>query len=148
MSSYCCRTYPLHDSDSILLLKTNNYRKQLEAVKKWYINEYDNWHTVSGEASRWWMWDKTRKYALTSAQQIQQYLSRVSSGENNFLYNCSKNYNICLLGCAAALRGLCVTPSEFQSRLGEFGEYCPVSLSLRDELVNSQDKLTFAAEYR
>ena len=50
---------------------------------------------------------------------------------------------------AASLAGLCITPSEFQSRLGEFAGYCPVSLALKGELVDCRNtSLTFAAEYR
>ena len=75
------RPYPLHDSDCILLVRSNHYRKDLETVKKWYINEYDNWHTVNGEASRWWMWERTKQYALNSAHKIQQYLFQISCGE-------------------------------------------------------------------
>lgn len=50
---------------------------------------------------------------------------------------------------AASVAGLCITPSEFNSKLGEFAEYCPVSLALRGELVDCSNKpLSFAAEYR
>ena len=45
---------------------------------------------------------------------------------------------------------MCITPNEFVVRLGNFGQYCPVSLAERAELVDcSTDKsLTFAAEFR
>lgn len=49
----------------------------------------------------------------------------------------------------ASIHGLCVTPLEFNSALGEFFEYCPVDLALHEELVDcSGDSLQFAAEYR
>ena len=75
------RIYPVHDSDSILLVRANHFQKHVEAVKTWYVSEYDNWHTVDGEASRWLVWDVSRNHALYTAQQIQQYLFQVSSGE-------------------------------------------------------------------
>ena len=54
-----------------------------------------------------------------------------------------------IVGHAASVASLCITPSEFKSKLGEFGEYCPVSLALRGEFVNCVSKsLLFAAEYR
>lgn len=55
-----------------------------------------------------------------------------------------------LQGDAAKLRDLCITPSEFKVRLGEYGQYCPVSLNLRDELVDCSvtKSLEFAAEFR
>ena len=87
------RIHPLHDSDSILLVRSNHYQKNLEAVKTWYTNEYDNWHTVDGEASRWLVWDMSRKYALYTAQQIQQYLFQISFGEK-IVCNLANHYRI------------------------------------------------------
>lgn len=59
-------------------------------------------------------------------------------------------YFILSLGKAASINGLCITPAEFKARLGEYGHYCPVSLTDRGELVDcsSQPTLQWAAEYR
>ena len=45
---------------------------------------------------------------------------------------------------------MCVTPKEFTERLGDFGEYCPVSLADYGHLVDCSDNptLEFAAEFR
>lgn len=45
---------------------------------------------------------------------------------------------------------MCITPTEFLQRVGDFGQYCPVSLALRGELVDcsSNPTLEFAAEFR
>ena len=45
---------------------------------------------------------------------------------------------------------MCITPKEFESRLGEFKQYCPVSLALRGELVDCSvtPSLKMAAEFR
>ena len=53
------------------------------------------------------------------------------------------------IGKAASLNGLCLTPSKFQSALGEFQEYCPVNLA-NGKLIDcsSIKSLKFAAEYR
>lgn len=51
-------------------------------------------------------------------------------------------------GQAASIHGLCITPDEFTARLGEYGHYCPVSLTQQDELVDcSGSSLQWAAEY-
>ena len=81
------RVQPLHDSDSILLLKGKCYQKHLESVKQWY-KEYNNWHSINGEASQWQVWDATRKCALLTAQQIQQYLFKISSGVYDVSFQC------------------------------------------------------------
>ena len=45
---------------------------------------------------------------------------------------------------------MCITPSEFTQRLGDYQEYCPVSLQLDGELVNcsSEASLKYAVEYK
>ena len=45
---------------------------------------------------------------------------------------------------------MCITPKEFVSRLGDFKQYCPVSLALRGELVDCSvtSSLKHAAEFR
>lgn len=55
-----------------------------------------------------------------------------------------------LTGKAASIADLCITPEELQYRLGEFGQYCPVSLAEKGELVDCSvtSSLQFAAEFR
>lgn len=55
-----------------------------------------------------------------------------------------------LTGKAAGIADLCITPEELQYRLGEFGQYCPVSLAEKGELVDCSVMLSlqFAAEFR
>lgn len=45
---------------------------------------------------------------------------------------------------------MCITPAEFVQRLGEYQEYCPVSLELDGELVDcsGETSLSLAAEYK
>ena len=53
-------------------------------------------------------------------------------------------------GKAASIADMCITPKEFEVRLGDFGQYCPVSLALRGELVDCSNtpSLKLAAEFR
>lgn len=80
-----CRLYPVHDSDSILLVRLKHYIDNIELIKSWYEQEHDNWHEIEAVNSRWKVWNECRKLALFSAKQIQQYLSRISSGRLNHL---------------------------------------------------------------
>jgi len=45
---------------------------------------------------------------------------------------------------------MCITQKELLARLGDFGQYCPVSLADRGELVDcsTNPSLEFAAEFR
>ena len=53
-------------------------------------------------------------------------------------------------GNAASINGLCVTPKEFGSRLGQYGHYCPVRLMDHAELVDcsSQDSFKYSVQYK
>ena len=53
-------------------------------------------------------------------------------------------------GKAASVADMCITPSECLERLGDYDQYCPVSLADRGELVDCSvnSSLEFAAEFR
>lgn len=55
-----------------------------------------------------------------------------------------------LTGKAANIADLCITPKELQDRLGECGQYCPVSLAEKGELIDCSvtSSLEFAAEFQ
>lgn len=54
------------------------------------------------------------------------------------------------LGQAASIADMCITPDEFLQRVGDFGQYCPVSLADKNELIDCSTNVTlkFAAEFR
>lgn len=51
---------------------------------------------------------------------------------------------------AASIADLCITPKELQDRLGECGQYCPVSFAEKGELIDCSvtSSLEFAAEFQ
>lgn len=55
-----------------------------------------------------------------------------------------------IIGQAASINCLCVTPQEFKGRLSAFGEYCPVNFTDKGQLVDcsSQTTLEYAVEYK
>lgn len=58
--------------------------------------------------------------------------------------------NTLITGKAACIDKLCITPDELIARLGEFGQFCPVSLAESYELndCSTTNSLEFAAEFR
>ena len=76
----CCRPFPLHDSHRIQLIRLNNYRQHIGAVKDWYTNQHDNWYSMDGQRSQWCLWETVKDIALATSQQIQQYLERIGKG--------------------------------------------------------------------
>ncbi|MBN3315008.1 KAD9 kinase, partial [Atractosteus spatula] len=126
------RSYPLHDSPQILTIRNSIYKREVEAVRQYYRQHYQNWVVIDGHRSKWWVWNKMLEESRMSVKHIQNYLERIRQGK------------------AARIDRLCITPQELQSRLGEFGHYCPVSLALHRELVDCavSASLEFAAEFR
>ncbi|XP_059153856.1 adenylate kinase 9-like isoform X2 [Physella acuta] len=126
------RPLVLHDSAQILAIKLSCYHKTAPQVRDWYQKQHQNYQTVNGNQSKWWVWDNTLQLAIHSIQRIQDYLQRIGDDE------------------AAGIAGLCITPEEFEQRVGVFGNYCPVSLAQRGELVDCSvnPTLEFAAEFR
>ncbi|XP_036406140.1 adenylate kinase 9 [Megalops cyprinoides] len=126
------RPYPLHDSPQILNIRNSNYKREVVDVREHYQELYQNWVSVDGLRSKWWVWSKVLEETRTSMRHVETYLERIRSGQ------------------AASIDRLCITPKELQSRLGEFGQYCPVSLALHHQLVDCSHTLSLelAAEFR
>ncbi|XP_035277888.1 adenylate kinase 9 isoform X1 [Anguilla anguilla] len=126
------RPYPVPDSSQILNVRTSAYKRELADLRQRYQQQYQNWASVDGPRSKWWVWSAVLEEARASLRQIEAYLESVRAGR------------------AASIDRLCVTPRELQCRLGEFGQYCPVSLALHCHLVDCSrsPSLALAAEFR
>uniref|UniRef100_A0A8C3LXR3 Adenylate kinase 9 n=1 Tax=Chrysolophus pictus TaxID=9089 RepID=A0A8C3LXR3_CHRPC len=125
-------SYPVHDSSQILAIKNSYYRQHIDAIRTYYKKEHQNWYVIDAFKSKWWIWDKVLQEVQVIVKEIQIYLERIREGK------------------AASIADLCITPEELQYRLGEFGQYCPVSLADKGELVDCSvtSSLQFAAEFR
>jgi len=126
------RVLPLHDSHKILSIRLTAWQKEVDDVIHWYKTEHDNFHSVDGTMSKWWVGETSKQIAFESVRATQTYMDRTYQGR------------------AASIKNLCITPAEFKSRVGVFGQYCPVSLALRGEFCDcsSQPNLDLAAEFR
>ncbi|XP_074043428.1 adenylate kinase 9 isoform X2 [Macrotis lagotis] len=124
--------YPLHNSTQILSIRNSCLNKHRVLVKEFYEEEHQNWCVIDGFHSKWWVWNEVLEKVQMMNKRIQLYLERIRAGK------------------AASINNLCITPQELISRLGEFGQYCPVSLAERGELVDCSvtSSLEFSAEFR
>ncbi|XP_010295413.1 PREDICTED: adenylate kinase 9-like, partial [Phaethon lepturus] len=124
--------YPEHDSSQILAIKNSCYKQHIDAIRTYYKKEHQNWCVIDAFQSKWWIWKKVLQEVQLVVKEIQIYLERIKEGK------------------AAGIADLCVTPEELRYRLGEFGQYCPVSLAEKGELVDCSvtSSLQFAAEFR
>ncbi|XP_075801076.1 adenylate kinase 9 [Microtus pennsylvanicus] len=124
--------YPLHNSTQIIAYKNAKYRKNVSEIRQFYREQHQNWHVIDGFHSKWWVWNEVIKDIQQMNKYIQTYMERIKEGK------------------AACIDKLCITPEELISRLGEFGQFCPVSLAESYELVDCSvtNSLEFAAEFR
>ncbi|XP_069462762.1 adenylate kinase 9 isoform X2 [Ambystoma mexicanum] len=126
------RPYPLPDSPQMLALRNSCYKQEIKPIKEFYEQQHQNWYEIDSWRSKWWIWNKVTEEMQASIKCIQIYLERIKEGK------------------AVSINGLCITPEELQARLGEFGQYSPVSLAQKGELVDCSvtPSLQFAAEFR
>ncbi|KAL1770118.1 adenylate kinase 9, partial [Sigmodon hispidus] len=124
--------YPLHNSTQIIAYKNAKYHKNIHEIRKFYQEQHQNWHVIDGFHSKWWVWNEVIKDIQQMNKYIQTYMEKIKEGK------------------AACIDKLCITPEELISRLGEFGQFCPVSLAESYELVDCSvtSSLEFAAEFR
>ncbi|KFQ29113.1 Adenylate kinase 9, partial [Mesitornis unicolor] len=124
--------YPEHNSSQILAIKNSCYKQHIAEIRTYYKKEHQNWCVIDAFRSKWWVWNKVLQEVQVAVKEIQTYLERIREGK------------------AASIADLCITPKELQHWLGEFGQYCPVSLAEKGELVDCSvtSSLQFAAEFR
>ncbi|XP_062872509.1 adenylate kinase 9 [Trichomycterus rosablanca] len=125
------RPYPIHNSTQILNTRNLCFKREVNALQQHFKQQYHNWVPVDAHKSKWWVWNQVLDKVCISMRHIHNYLKRIRKGQ------------------AASIDCLCITPRELQSRLGEFGHYCPVSLGLHKHLVDcTHDKSPKLAEFR
>ncbi|XP_053828617.1 adenylate kinase 9 isoform X1 [Vidua macroura] len=124
--------YPEHDSPQILAIKNSCYKQHIDDIRTYYMTEHQNWCVIDANHSKWRVWNTVLQKVQMVVKQIQTYLERRKEGK------------------AVSIAGLCITPKELQSQLGECGQYCPVSLAEKGELVDCSvtPSLEFAAEFQ
>ncbi|XP_060046846.1 adenylate kinase 9 [Erinaceus europaeus] len=124
--------YPLHNSVQIISIKNSKYRRNVKEIRRYYQEQHQNWHVIDGFHSKWWVWNEVIKQTQEMNRYMQTYLEKIKEGK------------------PACIDKLCITPQELVSRLGEFEQFCPVSLAESYELVDcsANKSLELAAEFR
>ncbi|CAI9737012.1 Hypothetical predicted protein [Octopus vulgaris] len=125
-------SYSEHNSAQILATKHQVYKKENQNIQDWYQKTFENLCIVIGQQSKWALWNEIKEAISGSVEKVQSYLENVKKDQ------------------AARLQGLCITKETFFSRLGEFHEYCPVTLALDGELADcsKDESMNLVAEYQ
>ncbi|XP_038410845.1 adenylate kinase 9 isoform X14 [Canis lupus familiaris] len=124
--------YPLHNSTQIIAIKNSKHRKNIVEIRQYYQEQHHNWYVIDGFHNKWWVWNEVTKKLQMVNKYMQIYLERIKAGK------------------AACIDKLCITPQDLMARLGEFEQFCPVSLAESRELVDCSmaGSLEWAAEFR
>jgi adenylate/nucleoside-diphosphate kinase len=122
----------LNDGPEIMGYKYREWKTEIGFIHDWYNNEHKNLVQLDGTRSKFSLWENTKIIGYESIKNVQIYLNRINEHK------------------AASIAKLCVTYDEMVNRLGDFGQYCPVSLAINDELVDCGDNksMDFVAEYQ
>ncbi|XP_058275606.1 adenylate kinase 9 isoform X1 [Hirundo rustica] len=107
-------SYPEHDSPQILAIKNSCYKEHIDDIRTYCMKEYQNWCVIDANHNKWRVWNSVLQEVQMVVKQMQIYLEKRKEGK------------------AASIAYLCVTPKELQDRLGECGQYCPVSLAEKE----------------
>ena len=78
---WMCRVLPLHDSHKILSIRLTAWQKEMTGVIEWYQREHDNFHSVDGTMSKWWVGEKSKQIAFESVRATQTYMDRTYQGQ-------------------------------------------------------------------
>ena len=99
------RRVPLHDSAQILAIRGQTYQLEVASVRKWLQANTRNFTTLDATVSMWALWTKFLEEVQRAALNVQDYVEAVTFKR------------------AAPLADLCITPDEFEARLGTRANY-------------------------
>lgn len=76
-----CRLHLMHNTAEILHIRCSCYRQEVEHVRRYFRQEYQNWIQVSGLKNKWWIWECILMEVSISMKYIRSYLERTRRGK-------------------------------------------------------------------
>ncbi|KAJ3218873.1 adenylate kinase [Dinochytrium kinnereticum] len=110
--------------------RDENYRAEIQALNSFYDKRYANWVVLDASRSKW---------SLKST--LKDYLEGATTRRQNYVDLRTK-------GRAAPVGNIGLSLAHLSRQMGKYGEYCPVNLLDRGELVKGPFDTTFTAEYQ
>lgn len=75
------RPHPMHDSSEIIHIRNTCYKQEVEFVRRYFKEQYQNWIPMDGLRSKWWIWNSILKEVSISMKYIYSYLERRSNSK-------------------------------------------------------------------
>lgn len=82
------RPHPMHDSSEIIHIRNTCYKQEVEFVRRYFKEQYQNWILMDGLRSKWWIWNSILKEVSISMKYIYSYLERRSSSKYSWQIRC------------------------------------------------------------
>lgn len=82
--STASRPHPKHDSSEIVHIRHICYKQEVEAVRHFFKEQYQNWVPMDGLRSKWWIWSSILKEVSISMKNIYSYLERRSNSKYDY----------------------------------------------------------------
>eukprot|EP00747_Dinoflagellata_sp_TGD_P103038 gnl/TRDRNA2_/TRDRNA2_168837_c1_seq1.p1 gnl/TRDRNA2_/TRDRNA2_168837_c1~~gnl/TRDRNA2_/TRDRNA2_168837_c1_seq1.p1 ORF type:complete len:493 (-),score=97.15 gnl/TRDRNA2_/TRDRNA2_168837_c1_seq1:122-1549(-) len=109
--------------------RLDGYARQSPLLRSYYGLTYDNVCEIDGTKSAWAMYDRALQETTAAIACRSEYYRRTNNG------------------MAARIHGMCYSPKQLEADESEYKEFCPVTLTLSNELVPRKDKRC-AVEYK
>lgn len=111
--------------DSIQLINYRNsfYEDNISGIKSVYGEKYNNWTRIEPKTSKWLTFNLISKQIEASIQKRELYLDLKKKGR------------------AAPANGVGISVQEINKSMSSFKDYCPVTLFLKEELVQCTKNL-------
>ena len=71
----------MHDSAEILHIRNSCYKQEVELVRQYFRQQYQNWIVLDGTKSTWWILNSILKEVSVSIKYIQSYLERMGNSK-------------------------------------------------------------------